>query len=257
VLAELDGPVERIIVTHFHPDHLGAAADVAALTGAPVAQGRLDQEQAVAAWGERRAPEALAAHMRAHGLPDEDAELLREQSMQLAQLVHLVGDPEPLGPGDQVEGWEVLHVPGHADGHIALLRDGILIAGDALLGDISPNVGLYPNSRPDPLGDFLDSLERIAQLAPHVAYAGHGAPIEDPAGRARELVKHHRERLDDVAGALRAEPRNAYSVSLDVFPEPLPPVQRRFALVETLAHLERLVREGRAVAVDGPAYVAT
>ena len=51
---------------------------------------------------------------------------------------------------------------GHADGHRALLRDGILVAGDTLMQSITPNVGLYPDSRPDPLGDYLRPLERIA-----------------------------------------------------------------------------------------------
>ena len=42
----------------------------------------------------------------------------------------------------------MLHLPGHADGHLALLRDGVLVAGDALLGGITPNVGLWPASAP-------------------------------------------------------------------------------------------------------------
>ena len=50
-LEELPGPVARIFVTHFHPDHVGAARDVAELTGAPVAQGRLDYEQCALVWG--------------------------------------------------------------------------------------------------------------------------------------------------------------------------------------------------------------
>src|SRR5213593_3145823 len=54
LLAELDGPVERIVITHLHPDHLGAAADLVELTGAPVFQGRLDHEESVRAWGPDR-----------------------------------------------------------------------------------------------------------------------------------------------------------------------------------------------------------
>src|SRR5215203_3084657 len=101
VLGELDGPVERIVITHFHPDHVGAAADLAGLTGAPVLQGRDDYAQCVRTWGEQ--------------------------------------------------------------------RDGILVAGDTLLGSITPNVGLYPASRPDPLADYLGSLERIIELEPRLA----------------------------------------------------------------------------------------
>ena len=53
VLSELPGPIERIVVTHMHPDHVGGARDIADLSGAPVFQGRADSAQCVAAWGER------------------------------------------------------------------------------------------------------------------------------------------------------------------------------------------------------------
>src|SRR5436190_4754342 len=137
-------------------------------------------------------------------------------------------------------------------GHLGFLRDGVLIAGDHLLQRISPAIGLYPESRPDPLGDYLASLERTIELAPRVVYPGHGEPIHNAAERARELVAHHRERLDVTAAALSGEPRTAYGVSLAVFGAELGPTQRRFAVAETLSHLERLGREGRAArAGDG------
>jgi glyoxylase-like metal-dependent hydrolase (beta-lactamase superfamily II) len=122
----------------------------------------------------------------------------------------------------------------------------VLIAGDHLLRRITPAVGLYPESRPDPLGDYLASLERTIELAPRIVYPGHGEPIHDAAARARELIEHHRVRLDDHVAALSAEPRTAYEVSLQVFGRELAPTQRRFAVAETLSHLERLVHEGRA-----------
>ena len=90
-----------------------------------------------------------------------------------------------LEAGDEVDGWRIEVLRGHADGHIVLLRDGVMIAGDTILLGITPAIGLYPNSRPDPLGDYLETLARIEELAPRVAYAGHKDPIEDPAGRAR------------------------------------------------------------------------
>ena len=86
-----------------------------------------------------------------------------------------------------MDGWEVLAFPGHADGQLCLHRDGVLIAADHVLQPISPAVGLYPESRPDPLGDYLESLERVIELAPRIALPGHGEPIPDPAERARQM----------------------------------------------------------------------
>jgi glyoxylase-like metal-dependent hydrolase (beta-lactamase superfamily II) len=212
-----------------------------------VLQGTLDYAQCVRAWEGEPAIARLVAYMREHGLSGEDGEQLRVDGNRLLRFVHYARDPEPLEPGGEVDGWEVLHLPGHADGHLCLLRDGVLIAGDALLATITPNVGLYPEARPDPLGDYLDSLERIVELAPLIAYAGHGATIEDPPQRAREVIEHHHERLARTREALSSKPGNAYEVSLTLFPEPLAPVLRRFALAETRAHLEYLALRGELI----------
>lgn len=250
VLAALDGPVERIVVTHLHPDHVGGSADVAALTGARVLQGRLDHKQCVGAWGDEGTAARSAAHFAAHGMPAEALERLKGESIALRGRVRFVRDAELLDPGDLVDGWEVLHLPGHADGHIALLRDGVLIAGDTVLGRITPTVGLYQQSRPDPLGDYLASLDRIAARGPAVAFAGHEDAIDDPERRVRELKHHHRERMNEAEHALGPDARSAYEVSITLFPADLPPSQRRFAVAETLAHLERLVLEARADRMD-------
>ena len=255
-LGELGGRVARIVVTHFHPDHVGAAGILAELTGAPVLQGEEDYAQCVRAWGGDTSREALVAYMLEHGLPKDAAQHMREESVSLAEFVKYASDPQLLREDDEVAGWRVLQLPGHADGHICLLRDSVLIAGDALLATISPNVGLYHEARPDPLGDYLASLARIVELAPRIAYAGHGPTIDDPPQRADELIAHHRERLDETAGALDGSPRTAYDVSLRLFPDDLSPVLRRFALAESRAHLEYLALRGEIRRVEDEDRIA-
>jgi glyoxylase-like metal-dependent hydrolase (beta-lactamase superfamily II) len=254
VLAELDAPVVRIVVTHFHPDHVGGSADVAALTGAPVVQGAEDYAQCERAWGGPSG--ALAAFMAEHGLPPDQAELMRADAGALRRHVRYARDPQLVEEGDRIDDWDVLLLRGHADGHIALRRGDVLVAGDAILGGITPTVGLYPESRPDPLADYLASLARIESLAPAVALAGHGSTIASPAERAREIAEHHAERLARVEAALDGTPMTAYDASLALFPSELSLAQRRFALAESLAHLERLRYEGRAERV-GNGYVAS
>jgi glyoxylase-like metal-dependent hydrolase (beta-lactamase superfamily II) len=238
--------VERIAITHFHPDHVGGAAAAAEATGATVHQGALDYAQCERVWGSSDWPERIAGWFRSHGVPPDLTDDLIEQGHAFAEFVRFARGPELLYEGSELAGWQVIELPGHADGHIGFLRDGILIGGDHLLARISPAVGLYPESRPDPLGDYLASLERTIELAPRIVYPGHGEPIEDAASRARELIEHHHVRLDETAAALGAEPRSGYDASLSLFGRELAPTQRRFAVAETLSHLERLVRAGRA-----------
>jgi len=253
LLATLDAPVTRIVITHFHPDHAGGGEDAQRVTKARVFQGAVDYEQCERVWGRADWSERLATYLRRHGLPEPLAEELGHESEAFAPFIRYARDPEPLHEGDEVDGWRVLELPGHADGHICLLRDGILVAGDHLLGEITPTIGLYPESRPDPLGDYLASLRRTIELAPRIALPGHGDAVSDPVGRARELLEHHRLRLDATAASLSETPRTAHDVSVDLFGDDLDASGRRFALAETLAHLERLVREGRAARseIDG------
>jgi glyoxylase-like metal-dependent hydrolase (beta-lactamase superfamily II) len=237
--------VTKIAITHFHPDHVGGAEAASRATGAPVYQGGLDYAQCERVWGSRDWPERMAAWFMQHGVPAPVADDLIVQGHAFAPFIRYAIDPDLLYEGSELDGWQVVELPGHADGHLGFLRDGALIAGDHLLGKISPAVGLYPESRPDPLGDYLASLERTIELAPRVVYPGHGEPIEDAAGRARELIDHHRVRLAETEAAL-SEEATAYEVSLALFGRQLSPTQRRFAVAETLSHLERLVRAGRA-----------
>jgi glyoxylase-like metal-dependent hydrolase (beta-lactamase superfamily II) len=246
ILPRVDGPVVRIFVTHMHPDHVGGAAPAAQATGAPVLQGRLDYAQCERVWGSSDWPERIAAWFLRNGVPPRVAEELIESGHVYADFVRFAWNPSLVDAGDEVDGWRVLAMPGHADGHLVLHKDDVLVAGDTLLAPITPAVGLYPESRPDPLGDYVETLRAIAALDPRVAYSGHGETIHEPAARAHEILGHHEERLDRTEAALSAEPRTGYDVSHDLFGSTLPPIQRRFAVAEALSHLERLVVLGRA-----------
>jgi glyoxylase-like metal-dependent hydrolase (beta-lactamase superfamily II) len=244
-------PVARLVLTHYHPDHLGASAGLAELTGAgEVVQGRLDRELAVAAW-EGGDDAGFERYLRDHGMPAELAAASTRAeggtAVSLATPTRLVDEGDRLTLGDQT--YRVLHLPGHADGHIALLAEGggRLLGGDVLLDEITPNVGRWPDTARDPLGRYLATLRRIAQLAPARVYPGHGPVITQAAARAGEIAGHHEQRLDAAAAALDDGAETAYDAAQLIWrDEPLGFHEQRFALVEAISHLERLAETGRA-----------
>jgi len=245
-LEHAGGRVATIFVTHFHPDHVGAAADLHELTGAPVVQGSLDYAQCELVWGNPAWSERLVDWFELHGAPDDVTAELVGQSSVYRPFIRYQRDPLLVEAGEHVDGWELVAAPGHADGQLCLLKDGVLVAADHLLGRITPTVGLWPASRPDPLGDYLAALDRTIELAPRIALPGHGDPVADPVARAHELKEHHRARLAEATSSLGSEPKSGYELSFALFGSELPPPGRRFACAETLSHLELRVHEGAA-----------
>jgi len=250
--------IRRIILTHAHPDHYGMAGWLVEQSGASVQLAPLEQEFVRTVWHAGGAKEqAIVDFFRAHGMPAELAEQVRHsmaetRAMTLPWPVTSVIEPgESLQLGERT--FQVIAAPGHSDQHLVFYcaEERLLLCGDAVLIKITPNISLWPHGRPDPLADYLQSLDRLAALPVDLALPGHGPLIRAFGERLTELRAHHHERLEimeQVAGSGAA----AFSICTAVFPtSALSPHQLRFAMAETLAHVEYLVGVGRLARDSG------
>ena len=229
VLDELDAPLERIVVTHMHPDHVGGAARRRRSDGAPVLQGREDYEQCVSAWGDHD-PQRFVDYWVSHGMPPRRRRRHRARVGAPRRAVHWVRDPQLLDAGDEIDGWRVELLPGHADGHIVLLRDGVMIAGDTILGGITPTIGLYPIHGPT-RSATTSRRWRASRRSPRALHT-RGTRSRSRPGGARARDPRRTTASASTAPRRRStRPPSAYDVSLELFERDLlpgaPPVRDR------------------------------
>jgi len=251
---DLDRDVTKIIVTHLHPDHIGLARWLEGRSGASVWMLEDEIANARYVWDPSRGSEDFVRYMMRHGMDQQTAGATAGTTRLGVRL------PErliPLQPEDRIEFGQsearVIHTPGHSDFHFALHdeRRRLLFVGDHLLLKITPNIGLWTYTAPRPLQRYVDSIEGLRGLGVDLIFPGHGPLFHDLAGRIDELVLHHEERLSVMRVAMEGGPATAYDIARRVFPDDLSDHQIRFALAETLAHLEHLVNDGRAECLDG------
>lgn len=258
----LDGlPVTRVLVTHFHADHVGLAGWICDRWGAPLLMARSEYLQARLLLLE--APESLLAEQaalgEAAGAPAEYLRhLLGRRPFYRPDVVPLPLRHRRIAAGQVLRvgetDWTLHRGGGHAP-EMMLLHDaaqGVLIAADQVLPRISPYVGVFPpEPEADPLSDFLDSNRRLLALPEGtLVLPSHGDPFFGLHDRIAVLAAHHAERLA-LLEAICATPRTAYEAARLMFQRDYDMDQMLFVIGEGLAHLNWLLARGRLAAARG------
>jgi glyoxylase-like metal-dependent hydrolase (beta-lactamase superfamily II) len=243
--------VEKIVLTHYHPDHYGLAGKLQQVTGAPVLMSRTDAEQARFFWDEETdTPEVLAKLYARHGLSEDWTSRIPEHLRDFRKWVEPHPEPTYIQGGETIRlgdrEYQILHTPGHADGHLSFYdpEREWLIGGDFLLPKITPNISLWPGCDPNPLQSYLTTLEKMENLPVRRVYPAHGPAFDTYRKRIEELKEHHRNRLNRMKRLLENRPLPAADVCFAIFGSNLSIHNLRFALSETLAHLEYLRYRG-------------
>jgi glyoxylase-like metal-dependent hydrolase (beta-lactamase superfamily II) len=246
--------LRKLVVTHIHPDHYGAAGVFAGPGLADLYIHRLEVPLVHPRYVElEHLVSEVRTYLLVNGVPADDAEELSNSQRALSQVV------KTAEPSVQLDGAELLQVgrrqvrvewtPGHSPGHICLYdrKEKLLFAGDTMLPDLSPNIGLHPQSTPDPLHEYLDGLRRLAAYEPELILPAHGRPYKNAPARVKVLEAHHRRRLDQIVEIVGRGKETGWEVALELWGPREHFYEKRLALQEALAHLQALAVDDRIV----------
>ena len=249
--------VTRVIVTHFHPDHIGLAGWLCERFGVTLAMSREEWLFARMLTTDVRdtPPGEAFSYWRGAGWSEERIEA--EAAKGWGRFSSVVS-PVPvsftrLRDDDSVSiggrEWRVLVGCGHSPEHVCLIDEGsgVMIAGDQVLPRITSNISLsLSEPEGDPLGDWLASIEKLRTLPDHLlVLPSHGEPFTGLHARLDALAKGHRDLLDALHTHL-AEPRRAVDCFGVLFGRKVDDNILGLATGEAMAHLRHLELQGRA-----------
>lgn len=246
--------IERIIITHLHNDHIGLAERFQE-QGAEIVASRVASEKQARVQREYR---------NLYQLTVDETRLFggAEYINFLARFVYAFRDaPRPLRIDKTLEDGEtlsqdgykfkVIWTPGHSEEHMVLFEEanGLLFSGDHVLPKITSHVALHSYEQRDPLGDYLDSLEKVVNLNVGTVLPGHEWVFHNLKERVAQLQAHHSRRLEEVKATLRNGEKTVYQVGSRVHwdSRPWPEMSfwtKRMAATETYAHLVYLRNRG-------------
>lgn len=255
------GDITQIVVTHCHPDHYGLAGKLKQLSGARLFLHQLEKDLI-----ESRSKNMgkylmeMAQWLQINGVPMDDLSRIKNTlPSMMSRMSFAIPDMGLLGgeiiPTDSFN-FEVMWTPGHSLGHICLYEAErrILLSGDHILPEITPNVSLRSPSEGNPLGDYIRSLREISKLNVDVVLPAHGPVFRNLGERIEQILLHHKQRMAAISTVLEDGHKTGYQIASKipwmedtaaVSFDRLGFLERRMAVMETLAHLELLRTEGK------------
>ena len=267
IFATSDRWPKEVLVTHFHPDHVGLAGwfakhGCAAFTGSEV-----EIEVASMLWlsQDDTYAEVYRDWYTAHGLPEPAISTVMRNGNTYRGKVHQFPPSSQwsyLAEGQKTviagREYRVMIGRGHSPDMVLLYRadDHVLIAADQVLPAISPNISVMPRLKDqNPLNSFLNTLSQLEALPEDtLVLPSHGLPFRGLRPRLAALREHHKQRLQQVLDACAAA-RTAYELFPVLFKRKLDAQQLSFALGESLSHLHFLEHQGQLQRVESDGII--
>jgi glyoxylase-like metal-dependent hydrolase (beta-lactamase superfamily II) len=260
-LKELDIDLHKtdFFITHLHSDHLGLVSRLKTATSTIY----FSQVDAAVVNSDNHwkwdsvfiEKNGLSTEERQRALENHPG---RRYGPEDGLIFHVMSEGDMVVAGNY--SFKCIATPGHTRGHMCLYESSkkILLAGDHILIDITPNISLWAEDC-SPLDEYMDSLDKVYRLDVQLVLPGHRSIFKDCKKRIKELKQHHETRANEVLAILKDGALNTYQIasrmtwdmdykSWEQFPAP----QKWFAFGEAMAHLKYLEDKGKVAKDEQP-----
>ncbi|WP_426417648.1 MBL fold metallo-hydrolase [Aestuariirhabdus sp. LZHN29] len=253
--------LQRILVTHMHPDHIGLAGWLNERSGAPLSITRTEYLscRSLLQYSHEQAPLDAIEFYRGAGFDADNLTHYRSQfggfGRMMRGLPHSfirLEENQRISIGRRE--WQVVVGEGHSPEHACLFNeaDNLFISGDQLLPTISSNVSVWPSEpQANPLELWLKSCRRLEELLNEqtLVLPSHGKPFTGAPARLRALIDEHESDLLSLK-QFCSVPRRAVDCFEVLFRAPINRHNLIMATGESLAHLNCLLARGELVCVQ-------
>lgn len=234
-------------ITHLHADHFGLISRLAA-ERSRIYFSRPDKE-IMESW---EGFEPMIDYAGENGFPENELRSALHQHPGYKYGSDWMPDLSILEDGETITFgnycFQCVETPGHTLGHICLYESGkkILISGDHILFDITPNIQCW-SDKENPLEKYLLSLDKVYKLDVSLVLPGHRRFFNEHRVRIGELKRHHEKRAEEILMILKRGSMNAYEVASNMTWDircdswdDFPVAQKWFATGEAISHLRFL-----------------
>lgn len=244
--------ITKVVCTHAHADHYGCAASIVERTGAPLwIHPAYDHVRGLATDFDAYLDERLELAGR-NGVPEETRRRMAEARRGAESgFDGLVGPDVELGDDVTIETdlgtWTTHFAPGHAPSHVVFHQPErrILISGDVIVGRVF--LFFDAGHTPDPVAEFLGSLDTLDGLDTALCLSGHGKPFREVPAKIRANRDEVARQLDAVRAALAPEPQSLYELVTKILgTDDPPPPALGYGMEMTTAYLTHLQNRGEA-----------
>jgi glyoxylase-like metal-dependent hydrolase (beta-lactamase superfamily II) len=226
--------IEKVVLTHVHQDHIGLAKWLQK-KGIPIIVSKIGLGE----MEKHRDPDfenRMAQLLRVHGIANIPESLDRSDIYQFEPDV-LFNMDERIKIGN--DWYEPIWTPGHSYDHFCFYNPEkrFMFAGDHVLQEFSPVIGLWEAEEYNALQYYLQSIDHILQYPTDFALTGHGEPIEHFHDRVLEIKEGHEKRLEQIYQLVKEEAKTALQITYDVYGQ----LKKNFIASPFMASLTRLI----------------